>query len=265
MILLMLTLPLIAFTSMFAFQEAKWSVPNYENRLLPYSLGVVVVYGYAVMCAYPPTDSAVFSYMSLSYVVGIWAMGFIDDRYGKSYPKGIRGHLRVFFRDRRWTTGFIKAVGTILLASFYTFFSQPQSAATSICMFFLLCLLPHIMNVFDTRPLRVWKVSLLVSATILIVMPIPSFSTLLYGLTIFYLVYVLEGERKAMLGDNGATATGAILALWLTHEGTIELQWLSTAILFILLLTAERISFSEWIAKRRFWRWMDGLGVVKKT
>ncbi|TSB45376.1 hypothetical protein [Alkalicoccobacillus porphyridii] len=265
MILLMLTLPIIAFTSMCAFYEARWTVPNYEKRELPYSLGVVVVYGFAVMCAFPPSDSFVFSYLSLGYVLSIWVMGFIDDRYGKSEPKGIRGHVHALIKDRRWTTGLMKAVGTILLAGLYTFLSQPQSAMRSISMFFLLCLLPHIMNLFDTRPLRVWKLSLLVAAAILLFMPLPSFSSLLYGLTIFYLVYVLEGERKAMLGDNGATATGAILAIWLTHEGTMELQWFSATILFMLLLSAERVSFSEWIAKRRFWRWMDGLGVVKKT
>ncbi|MDQ0208920.1 hypothetical protein [Alkalicoccobacillus murimartini] len=265
MILLMLTIPIIAFTSMCAFYEAKWTVPNYEQRTLPYSLGVVVVYGYAVMCAFPPSDSVVFSYLSLGYVLGIWIIGFVDDRYGKSQPKGIRGHVQLLIQDRTWTTGLIKAVGTIVLAGVYTFFSQPQSATTSIFMFLLLCLLPHVMNLFDTRPLRVWKISLLASAVIVAFMPLPSFSTLLYVLTIFYLVYVLEGEKKAILGDNGATSCGAIIAIWLTHEGTSELQWFSAVILFLLLLTAERVSFSEWIAKRRVLRWMDGLGVVKKS
>lgn len=264
MILLMLTLPVIAFTSMCAFYEAKWTVRNYEQQTLPYSLGVFVVYGYAVMCAFPPNDSVAFSYLSLGYVLGVWGIGFIDDRYGKAEPKGIRGHFRVFIKDRRWTTGLIKAVGTITLAGVYTFLSQPQSAGTSITMFLLMFLLPHIMNLFDTRPLRVWKLSLLVSAIIVAFMPIPRFSTLLYVLTIFYLVFVLEGERKAILGDNGATACGAILAIWLTHEGTNELQWFGTAILFMLLLAAEQVSFSEWIARRPFWRWMDGIGVMKK-
>lgn len=264
MILLMLTLPIIAFTSMCAFYEARWTVRNYEQAIVPYSLGAFVVYSYAVMCAFPPNESAVFSYISLGYVIGIWIIGFIDDRYGSGEPKGIRGHIGVFLNDRRWTTGLIKAVGTILLAGVYTFLSQPQSGITSIMMFMLLCLFPHIMNLFDTRPLRVWKISLMVSAVIVAFMPIPRFSTLVYVLTIFYLVYVMEGERKAVLGDNGATATGAILAIWLTHEGSMELQYFSVTILFLLLLAAERVSFSMWIAERPFFRWMDGIGVMKK-
>src|SRR5205823_1508174 len=39
------------------------------------------------------------------------ALGLLDDRYGDRTVKGLRGHLRRFFRQRRVTTGFVKALG----------------------------------------------------------------------------------------------------------------------------------------------------------
>src|SRR5207249_10012721 len=42
------------------------------------------------------------------------ALGWLDDQWGDRSVKGLRGHLRSFFRERRVTTGLVKAAGGAL-------------------------------------------------------------------------------------------------------------------------------------------------------
>ncbi len=54
MIILIALLPLIAYLSMTAFAGLSWTTKNYEGHQLPYSLGILVIFGYAVFFAILP-------------------------------------------------------------------------------------------------------------------------------------------------------------------------------------------------------------------
>ncbi|WP_088104741.1 hypothetical protein [Halalkalibacter urbisdiaboli] len=262
--ILILLLPVMALLSMFAFRCANWTTINYEGQQIPYSLGVFVVFSYAVLCAFPPTQSLVFSYGALAYVIGIWLIGFLDDRFGQAYPKGLKGHFSCLVAEKKVTTGVMKVIGTLLIAMLFTYYYQPQSVWEGIRCFLLLTWLPHVMNLFDTRPLRVWKVVLFFTVILLLTVALPSLTMMIYLLVVFYLTFVLEGHRRAMLGDNGATAVGAILALLTVSHTSIIFQSAVIILSFSLMVIAERMSFSALIEQRSVLRWVDKIGIPSR-
>ncbi|MDV2685162.1 hypothetical protein RYX56_12420 [Alkalihalophilus lindianensis] len=263
MIVLLLTIPLIAYISMIAFRTLGWTVINYEGYSVPYSLGSVILYGYATFSVIVPSEMSyiAFSYPALMYVVGIWILGFIDDRYGSKEPKGLKGHLYFFWKKRLPTTGLIKLLGTFTLALLFVYYLQVTSLYEAVRYFLLLSWMPHMMNLFDTRPLRVWKLSTLIIVPMLLSYPAPAFFLLIYGLAIYYLLFVLEGHRQALLGDNGSTTMGAIIALMFIQFSPPSVQWVVLFFVGLMIFIAERISFSKVISESGFLRWIDGIGV----
>lgn len=264
MIPLLITLPIIAYLSMVAFYSMNLTVVNYESKWVPYSLGAVILYSYAMLHAFPPYPIEALSFSAYLYVLGVWLLGFIDDRFGKPYPKGLKGHIRYVTETRVMTTGLLKATGTVLFALLYLWTKQPSFFAINLLSFFLLTGLPHVMNLFDTRPLRVWKVSLCMAVLIFMVTPLPPFLFVLTLLAVFYISFVLEGHRKAMLGDNGATLVGAIFAVIFINHTSLPVQFsVLLAVLFFILL-AEKWSISALIERWSMLKVIDQIGIAKK-
>ncbi|WP_100373419.1 hypothetical protein [Bacillus sp. FJAT-45037] len=263
MIALLILIPLAAYVSMVAFKSLKWTVVNYENKRIPFSLGIFILFGYATFCGVVESEvySFAFSNEALLFVGGIWVLGFIDDRYGSKETKGLRGHLFSVLKKKSPTTGFIKLIGTIGLALLFVFSLDIQSLAEGIRYFSLLVWMPHVMNLFDTRPLRVWKVTVAIFIPLLLSFPAPAFFLLIYGLAIVYLWYVLEGHRQAMLGDNGATAVGAVVAIMMIQFTPPQIQWVALFIAGGIIFVAEKVSFSAIINEFRILRWIDRIGV----
>ncbi len=158
----------------------------------------------------------------------------------------------------------LKLCGTLIVSFLFTLSIQPASWLIALRSFLLLSWFPHVMNLFDTRPLRVWKLSLLYAALLLLLGPALSFLEMLYITTAFYLVFILDGHKKAMLGDNGATTIGAILAVFTLTQRSEPFQWGVTFVLLFLLILAERISFSRVINQLPVLRWIDQIGVFSK-
>ncbi|WP_059104905.1 hypothetical protein [Shouchella shacheensis] len=267
MVLVFLTLPLIAILSTWAFRDMGWCQTNYQGKMVPYSLGVFVLYSYAALCAYLPMGSVVFAYGALVYVCFVWIAGYIDDRFGTHDPKGLLGHIHHVRRSQRLTAGSIKALLVVFAAVAYTFGTRGLHGNWWMngLVGLILILSPHVANLFDTRPLRLWKLAIVAMAGFLMIEPLPSFAFLLYLVSVFYIMYVLEGERRAMLGDNGALCMGALLAVWVVERQPTGFQLGVFAILSLLTLLAERLSFSGVIERFSFLRWLDTLGISKRN
>jgi hypothetical protein len=67
------------------------------------------------------------------------------------------------------------------------------------------------------------------------------------------------GER-AMLGDAGANAAGALAGFLLAWRSPLWLLAVLVVVLLALNVASERVSFSEVIERVGFLRWLDGLG-----
>ncbi|GAE36628.1 hypothetical protein [Halalkalibacter akibai] len=259
-----ITVPIITYLSMIAFQRMNLSVINFEGRYVPYSLGVIIIYSYSFMYAFVPGVNRSLALPAFLFILTIWLLGFIDDVYGKTYPKGLKGHVSYFFKHKVVTTGLLKAGGTIIAALMYLWINEYPFSLAFIVAFLLLTGFPHVVNLFDTRPLRVWKLTVCLTIVVLVLNPLPSFLFVLMVVTVFYIWYVLEGYRKAMLGDNGATVIGAILAVVVVNQLSMLAQYLMLIFVLTLILVAERYSFSTIIERSNLLKAIDGIGVIRK-
>jgi UDP-N-acetylmuramyl pentapeptide phosphotransferase/UDP-N-acetylglucosamine-1-phosphate transferase len=206
------------------------------------------------------------------------ALGWLDDRWGDRSVKGLRGHLRSFFRERRLTTGFIKATGGALfglaLAASVTAGPAPTPlsarAAEVVLGGAVIALSANAINLLDLRPLRAIKgfalYVLLLLATAALCAP-----THLAGLGWLALpagalaAYApLEARCRAMLGDTGANALGAIAGGAAVWALPVPLQLALAAALTALHLFAERRSITAtlaahpWLDRMDRWGWGKG-------
>lgn len=237
--------------------------------------------------------------LPLLLVVGAFAFGFVDDMYGAGSAKGFRGHLRAM-REGRITTGGLKLLGigllAVLAATEVLAFREPlatDSSAASVllalagwaCAALVIALSANLVNLMDLRPgraIKAYGALSVIAVTIFVVNALPGLPTsgflsasaalglvdakmpalvlaiLLLGPVAAVWRYDL-GER-AMLGDAGANAMGALVGFFLAVTSPL---WLLAVIAFVLLalnLVSEKVSFSKVIDRIGFLRWIDGLG-----
>lgn len=256
MVMFILFFPLFIFIISFFFHKRGWIVTNYMQIEIPYSLGfclLVAIYIYGRVIA-PNNINLAFFYLTL-----IWLIGFIDDTLGTKYPKGLKGHIRYLVVQGKISTGIIKIVGTVVISLVTTWLLEPSSFLDSCRYFLLLVFTPHVMNLFDTRPLRVWKLVGVNS-----VFFIPLIYELSQFLALIFLVIPLiyfEGKRKAMLGDSGATLLGGALAFLIILHLHPYIQTVMLLLYTYLIFIAEKVSLSQIIEDNALLRKLDRWGV----
>lgn len=252
-------LVLLAYITMVIFTKFHWTAANYEGKQIPYSLGTFILIsylGFQILFV-----EQVYFFAFFSYSIGIWFTGLIDDWFGTKEQKGLKGHLKAFVFHGTISTGIIKIIATIIFSIYFLIFLQPLEIDDWFRYGIILILTPHIMNLFDTRPLRVWKISLMYSSLFLSILQYFPFSAYLYILTFLFIFYVFEGHKIAMLGDNGATLVGALLAVMTILHATVIQQWVLIGLFFLLTIIAEKTSISKIIEKYGVLKWLDQLGV----
>ena len=160
-------------------------------------------------------------------------LGFLDDAFGGN-ERGFREHLRA--GD---TTGVLKAVGIPLVGLWRT-----RSASGAL----LVALSANFMNQLDTKPGRCLKSYLL--AALPLGAPV--------GKAVLLLPYDL-GER-AMLGDAGSNALGAMLGLKSVDRFHGWARWAAIGALAGLNLLGEHTSIGRLIERTPGLRELDELG-----
>ena len=229
----------------------------------------------------------------LLLVVGSLAFGLVDDVFGSGTDKGFRGHLRAM-AEGRLTTGGLKLLGIGVLAVVASGDSIMMSPDAREPMLFwtrlivgalVIALSANFVNLTDLRPGRAIKsygllavigvllywVALWPDMTTEGILSARSFlgladakiaalclAILLLGPVAALWRYDL-GER-AMLGDAGANAMGALAGYVLVTTAPLWLLVVFALLLLALNLASERYSFSKAIESVRFLKWIDGLG-----
>lgn len=209
-------------------------------------------------------------------------LGLIDDLWGSRDAGGLRGHLRCLVRERRLTTGLIKAVGgaTAGCALGALIVRQtPGALAVSVSRTWevagravligaWIALAANATNLLDLRPLRALKgVALLAGllAALSAALAPASRPASLVGLALLagaVAPYVpWEARRRAMLGDAGANFLGAAVAT----VGAFTLPQAAVACLVALLLAfhlwteghslSAAIAARPWLARLDSWGW----------
>ncbi|RNA68997.1 hypothetical protein [Alteribacter keqinensis] len=246
------------------FINNKWTVPNVRQKNVPYNFGMVFLLWVTLEIVQPGLTSI--NMPDYCFLFATWMIGWVDDRFGKAYPKGIKGHVQYCFMNRTVTTGLIKAGGGAVIAGLYLSMLYRGESITQLEALFylpLVTLLPHVVNLLDTRPLRVMKAAtLMIMAVIVVSAGFPQIS----GLGILLLLWAREeAGEKTMLGDNGAMLVGAYLTIAIMHTGSDGFVFISTMVCGCLTLIAEKYSISKLIMNTRMLSVIDLFGQKRST
>jgi len=233
-------------------------------------------------------------------VPGAFAFGLVDDLFGGHAVKGFRGHMGALARGRL-TTGGLKLLGIGFLSLVAGFSAVRQvvsyrggwmevvsGLAAWACAALVIALAANLVNLTDLRPGRALKVySVLATigvglATLTVwtggaqdVASSPPFLLLWIGCFKLSLLALVLGPvvavwrfdlgERAMLGDAGANAMGALAGFLLAWRSPLWLLAVLAMVFLVLNLASERVSFSNVIEGTAFLRWLDGLGRLRSV
>ena len=186
-------------------------------------------------------------------VIGFGLLGFIDDRWGTSEFKGLRGHFRAL-RSGRVTTGLLKAAGGLALSAGLAWRIAPGPAA--IVSALLIALSANLFNLLDLRPLRTLKLFWLCALGLLWTSPL--LLAQLAGLSLGYAP--LEARRRVMLGDTGANALGGAVGVAAALALPSEAQLIAVVLVAAFHYWAEKHSLTAWIQSHPMARALDEWG-----
>jgi hypothetical protein len=195
---------------------------------------------------------------------GAAAFGLCDDLAGSGKRRGLRGHLGALAHGEV-TTGAVKllGIGATGLAAAFALENQRNSADVIINAG-LIAGGANLLNLFDLRPGRAIKVALGSGALVAVSgnRDHGAFGMMMSAAPLGAAVAVLPDDlgERAMLGDCGANALGAMLAA--AAAAALPRPARITALTGIVALTAasEKISFTKVIERTPPLRWLDMLG-----
>lgn len=240
---------------------------NFRGEQIPQSVGItIVIYAAVMLCASAYLVPAVrFSAVTwLIAIAGFGALGLLDDVRGNREASGLGGHFRAAFHERKITTGFIKAVGGLLIAFLIAFRLRPENPASALLAAAILALSANAVNLLDLRPGRAGAAFLLFAIPLVgVSFPVNNAAgiPLLLFVTIPALrIYARDSAAKIMLGDAGSNPLGAALALaFLEITPSIIPQIVIFVLLIALHLLAERASLTKIIEKNSILNRIDKL------
>lgn len=239
-----------------------WNRTNHRGEPITLLEGPAFVAGAGAAAAVLPGLPVRVRAAVLTAVAGSGALGAYDDLYGATSSKGFKGHLSALAKGEV-TSGAVKILGigvTGLAAAALTSRGPVDTAVNGA----LVAGGANLANLFDLRPGRAIKVGLLTGAPLLAAglwrdAPVPAtLAALPIGAAVALLPEDL-GER-AMLGDAGANALGALLGLAasvaLGRPGRLAV--LGTVV--ALTAASEKVSFTKFIAGNPVLNRIDLLG-----
>jgi hypothetical protein len=196
---------------------------------------------------------------------GAGAFGAVDDLGERGTSKGLKGHLGALRRGEL-TTGGLKILGIGATGLAAAVLATPRRqhasalghAAEVAAAGALVAGSANLLNLFDLRPGRALKVVLLHAPAAAGGHPAGALVAAACGPAVALMPEDL-GER-AMLGDTGANAAGALLGTALAARLGPRGRLAALAVVTGLTLASERVSFTKVIAATPGLRDLDALG-----
>jgi hypothetical protein len=188
---------------------------------------------------------------------GAAAFGAVDDLAGSSSRRGLRGHLGAL-RHGEVTTGAVKlaGIGATGLASAAAAGAGPADLVINAG---LIAGGANLLNLFDLRPGRAIKVALASAALIeagaqdaagAVAAPVCAGAALMPE----------DLAERAMLGDAGANALGAMLGAAAARALPRTARVALLAGIVALTAASEKVSFTKVIESNPLLRWLDMIG-----
>ncbi len=259
-----------------AIQKCGHLQTNFRQQRIPQSYGLVVLLWAATLLAANAYVLTAYRHDDTLWLIGITGfglLGLLDDTIGArqtdaKHIKGLRGHFRAALRDRKITTGFLKAIGGGLLALALGHQFGNASLPLTLLNAALIALSANAINLFDLRPGRACGVFLLVAiplTTAALLLAPPGTPPLALVVIPTLIVWPQDAEAKAMLGDTGSNLLGASLGMALCANWIpIPARAVALLLLIALHILTERISLTKLIAENRVLRTLDRLTGVRE-
>jgi UDP-N-acetylmuramyl pentapeptide phosphotransferase/UDP-N-acetylglucosamine-1-phosphate transferase len=246
--------------------EQAWTRTNHRGEPVTLLEGpAVTVAAAATALAVPGLDAGQRLALGLAGA-GSGAFGCYDDLAESGDRRGFRGHLGALAKGEV-TTGAIKLVGigliglasSVLLDRGETSRRTAGRAADVLINAGLVAGCANLMNLFDLRPGRAIKVSLFAGAALALRGPGARAAVAAPAGAAVALLPDDVGER-AMLGDSGANALGAMLGV--AAASALPRSARLAVLVGVAGLTAasEKVSFTKVIARTPPLHWLDMLG-----
>jgi UDP-N-acetylmuramyl pentapeptide phosphotransferase/UDP-N-acetylglucosamine-1-phosphate transferase len=195
----------------------------------------------------------------------VFAAGWLDDAYGTTQAKGLRGHWSYLQRYKRMTSGLWKVLATLTAAIGFVGYAQ-GFAVSGLFAVLLIGLSTNAMNLFDLRPGRALKAFLLLSAAIVVFALANRAAGVVVAAFMLPIVFggllLLPGDVRSrwMLGDTGANFLGFAVGVWVVLFCSSWQQMLFFMSFAALQWYAERHSITSAIERQPLLRWLDQLG-----
>jgi UDP-GlcNAc:undecaprenyl-phosphate GlcNAc-1-phosphate transferase len=234
---------------------------NVSGRSVPTILGLPVVVGSLAVAAIRWISGSEAEARAGAAVVAVVlitsAAGLFDDLRGDEGERGFGGHLRAAGRGRV-TGGMVKMVAGGVAGLVAGLIAADGWAIVEVAL--AVALVANVINLLDRAPGRAAKLWLLVA------IPLALWGSELWAVAAagmlgaaLVCLPVDLGER-AMLGDVGANALGAVLGLGLAASLDRPGRIVVIVVALLLNLASERWSFSSAIDATPGLRWLDRLG-----
>lgn len=226
------------------------TVVNYQGRPVAVAgLGLVagLAAGLAVLWMLPAGRAGFVA------VAGFGLLGAADDRWGDRTASGFRGHLRAA-RAGRFTTGFWKIVGGgfVALAAAWMLGAGWNALLRAL----VVALGANALNLLDTRPARASAAFLALCGLATLAGGARAVGA--PGLAAAAVWLPWDRGRRAMLGDAGSNALGALWAV----VAVAGASWIATLVLLAILVAfhvyAEARSLNADLAATPWLRRVDG-------
>ncbi|MGE5290702.1 MAG: hypothetical protein ACM3ML_26625 [Micromonosporaceae bacterium] len=234
--------------------EKTWARTNHRGEPVTLLEGPAVAAGAVVAAAIAPGVPARARAAAALAGAGACALGGYDDLAGSGDKRGFRGHLGAL-RHGELTTGAVKigGIGATGAAAAAVLGGSPVDVVVNAG---LIAGSANLLNLFDLRPGRAIKVALAASA--MLGAPTAALAAAPAGAAAALVAEDL-GER-AMLGDAGANAVGAVLGAHAAARLPLSARLALLAGITGLTTASEVVSFTKVIERTAPLRWLDMLG-----
>jgi UDP-N-acetylmuramyl pentapeptide phosphotransferase/UDP-N-acetylglucosamine-1-phosphate transferase len=198
--------------------------------------------------------------MVLVAVLGLGALGLVDDLVGTGESGGFRGHLGALLRGRL-TTGSLKLFGGAAVCVVAVSLDIVAAPGRFLADAALVALAANLGNLLDRAPGRVGKVSIVAFAVLVLA---TGFDVRLAGTAAVVGAAIAllwpDLRERVMLGDAGANVLGAALGLGVVVACGPGVRTVVLVLLVVLNLASEAVSFSRVIERVPPLRAADRLG-----
>ncbi len=237
----------------------RWNRTNHRGDRLTLLEGPALAAGAWVALAVAPGVNPRLRAAGLLAVTGAAAFGIVDDLAERGTSKGLRGHLGALARGEV-TTGGVKVAGIGATGAVAAAVALgPRARARDLLpAAALVAGSANLANLFDLRPGRALKVALAPAPAVLAAGPAAGLVAAVAGPALALLPEDLR--ERAMLGDGGANAAGALLGVALVAAAGPRVRLAALAGVVALTLASEKVSFTKVIEATPVLRELDMAG-----